>query len=128
MITTLEQRAQARQLWFDLRDALQDECKRFNTHPAITERVPVPTLCFEPVSDTEVRLHLHSQQGDFCLSVVVDPDLFYILYRAHAEPYTCMALIDVDEQGAFLTTRDHQPDLLEDAANAMVNTLIVGYL
>lgn len=107
---------------------MQSECTRFNTHPLITSRVPAPTLGFEPVSDTEVRIHLHSQQGDFELSVVVDPDLFYILYKAHAEPYTRMALIDVDEQGAYLKTRDHEPDLLEDAANAMVNTLIVGYL
>lgn len=128
MITTLEQRTQAQQLWLELRDALQSECTRFNTHPLITSRVPAPTLGFEPVSDTEVRIHLHSQQGDFELSVVVDPDLFYILYKAHAEPYTRMALIDVDEQGAYLKTRDHEPDLLEDAANAMVNTLIVGYL
>jgi hypothetical protein len=128
MITTLEQRTQARQLWFDLRDALQNECKRFNTHPEITSRDLPPTLRFESVSDTEVRIHLHSQQGDFSLSVIIDPDLFYILYRAHAEPYTCMTLIDVDEQGAYIKTCDHEPDLLEDAANAMINTLIIGYL
>jgi hypothetical protein len=128
MITTLDERKQAQQQWLDLVDGLRNECNRFNTHPAITSRVPPPTLTFKLISETEVRIYLHSQQGRFWLNVIIDPDLFYVKYRAHDEPYTCMVLIDVDEHGAYMQSQERVPDTVEDWANAMINTLIVGYL